>query len=159
MSYSVDTKARKKQSSLSAAQAAEAKVSLPFQQSLITLESVCLRILETRFASAKMDTDRLYWQQRFKNIVTPISLALNEYKGPRRFHYHYRHRADDASVLTPVFEPSPLDMLAQVCDEALAACQDELVGIYDEDIIMHRRDLEHALQMFLIRYRKYKAKS
>ncbi len=149
MSISVDTKARKKQSPLS-------PKAPPYEQSLLRLESVCLRILDSQFADIRQDTDRLYWQQRFKNIVTPISLALTEYKGPRRFHYHYRHREDDESILRPVFEPSPVDMLAQVCDEALASCQQDLVGIRDADIVEQRRALEHALQMFLIRYRKFK---
>src|SRR5205085_662405 len=86
-----------------------------FEQALLSLENACMRILESHYANGRQDTERLYWQQRFKNIVTPVSLALAECKGPRRFHYHYRHRADDASVLHPVLEPSPLDTLAQVC--------------------------------------------
>ncbi len=117
-----------------------------------------MRILESRFAGARDDVDMLYWQQRFKNIATPVSLALRECRGPRRFHNHYRHRADDDSVLHPVLE-DPLDRLAQVSERALAACQNELVGIYDGTFVKHRRLLEHALQMFLVRYKKFKAKS
>lgn len=156
MTTSVGTKARKKQSSLSPA--TSANVPPLFDQTLLTLESVCMRILEIRIASEHGDVDLLYWQQRFKNIVTPVSLALREYKGPRRFHNHYRHRADDETILHPVLE-DPLDMLAHVCDHALAACRNDLVGVYNNTLTKHRRLLEHALQMFLVRYKKYKSKA
>lgn len=155
MNNSVGTKARKKQSPLSPPPVAATPAL--FEQPLLALESACMRILESRFAGARDDIDGLYWQQRFKNIATPISLVLREYKGPRRFHNHYRHRADDDSILHPVLE-DPLDMLAQVCAQALDACRNDLVGIYNENLIRQRRLLEHALQMFLLRYNKFKAR-
>jgi hypothetical protein len=149
MTTSVGTKARKKQS---LSQPAPANGS-PLGQSLLSLENVCLRILESRFAKAKDDIDGLYWQQRFKNVVMPVELALRECKGPRRFHNHYRHREDDDSVLHPVLE-NPIDQLAHVCEDALDACRNDLVGIYDQQFIDARRTLERALQLFLVRYRK-----
>lgn len=155
MTTSVGTKARKKQSPLS--QPEYTDVSPLFEQSLLSLESVCLRILESRFAKARDDIDGLTWQQRFKNIATPISLALRECKGPRRFHHHYRHRKDNDAVLHPVME-DPVDTLAQVCEQALEACQNDLVGI-DDNFIAARRSLEHALQLFLLRYKKYKIRA
>lgn len=154
MTTSVGTKARKKQPPLSQAPDAEDSTAL-FDPSLQALESICMRILESRFATGRDDIDGLTWQQRFKNVVMPISLALREYKGPRRFHNHYRHRADDDSILHPVLE-NPLDMLAHVCENALAACQKDLVGMYADNFIRARRILEQSLQSFLLRYRKYR---
>jgi len=149
MSTSVGTKSRKKQPSLAAA--------LPprLEQAMGGLENTCMQILYGEDGAS--DSERMYWQQRFKNIATPVSLALNEYKGPRRFHYHYRHRDDDEAVLRPVMEPSPIDMLAQVCEYSLAECHAKLVGIRDERMLKTQRILEHALQIFLQRYREYKA--
>jgi hypothetical protein len=152
MTTSVGTKAQKKQSSLSQSEAIEN--SPAFQQSLLGLENICHRILESNFTKARDDIDGLYWQQRFKNVAMPISLALRECKGPRRFHHHYRHRADDDSILHPVME-DPLDQLAHVCDLALEACRSDLVGIYEDNFLKARRQLEHALQVFLLRYKKY----
>lgn len=154
MVSSVDTKARKKQSPLS--QHTPNAAAFPYEKSLLVLENACLQILESQFA-AKGDMDRLYWQQRFKNAVTPISLALREYNGQQRFHNHYRHREDDESVLHPVLEPSPIDMLAQVCEQALDNCRGDLVGIRDRDIVEQQRILESALQNFLARYKKFKS--
>jgi len=156
MTTSVGMKARKKQS-LSETGAQEGPAAL--DQSLLGLENVCLRILESRFARAKDDIDGLYWQQRFKNVAMPISLALRECRGgPRRFHHHYRHRKDDDSVLHPVME-NPIDQLAHVCLAALDVCRNELVGVYGDNFIKARRMLEHALQLFLLRYKKYQAKA
>jgi hypothetical protein len=157
MTTSVGMKARKKQSSLSQTPPILGD-SPAFEQSLLGLESVCLRILESRFTKAKDDIDGMYWQQRFKNVATPISIALRECKGPRRFHHHYRHNKDDDSVLHPVME-NPLATLAHVCEEALIACQSDLVGVYDDNFIRARRSLEHALQIFLLRYKKYQSKA
>lgn len=155
MTTSVGTKARKKQPALSPPPEDIAPL---FEQSLLSLENVCMRLLEGRFTSGRDDVDSLYWQQRFKNIATPISLALREYRGPRRFHNHYRHRVDDETILHPVME-NPLDMLAHVCEQALTACRNDLVGVYNDKLTKHRRMLEHALQMFMLRYKKYKTKA
>ena len=155
MTTSVGTKARKKQSTLSQPEYTDS--SPLFEQCLLSLESVCLRILESRFAT-KDDIDAHTCEQRFKNIVTPVSLALRECKGPRRFHHHYRHRKDNDAVLHPVME-NPVDMLAQVCEQALDACRKELVGVYDKNFVNARRSLEHALQIFLLRHAKYKTKN
>lgn len=157
MNTSVGTKAAKKQSSLSSS-GPVSKVDRGFESSLLALENACFRILENRFAEEKQDLDLLYWQQRLKNIATPVSLALAEYRGPRRFHYHYRHRKDDESILHPVMEPSPVEMLAQVCQDALRHCRSDLVGILDARLLRSKRIFESALQTFLVRYRDYKAK-
>jgi hypothetical protein len=150
MNTPVRTKVQKKQSSLSPI---AVENTAAFEQSLLALETICQRILESRFTKAKDDIDGLYWQQRFKNVATPISIALRECKGPRRFHHHYRHNKDDASVLHPVME-NPIDRLAHVCNAALEICQNDLVGVYDDNFLRARRALEHALQIFLLRYKK-----
>lgn len=159
MSTSVRTKVQKKQPTLSqnAKPVPPSRHLAALEQALMSLEGVCVRILDARFGGG--DIDRLTWQQRFKNIVTPVSLALVEYKGPRRFHYHYRHREDDDSILHPVLEPAPIDLLAQVCAHALSECQGKLVGIRDGDIVKYERLLETALSTFLSRYRQYKLKA
>ena len=122
------------------------------EQSLLALESACMHILESQFVSDREDVDGLMWQRKFKNIVTPISLALREYKGPRRFHYHYRHREDDETVLHPVME-DPMDTLALVCASALAECRNYFVGIQDAEMIANRDMLEQALRKFLQKYK------
>lgn len=154
MTTSLGTKTRKKQVS---------SPSLPlgdreFEQSLIALEDACQRVLDGIFSEGRYDTERLTWQQHFKNIATPVSLALAEYKGPRRFHYHYRHKKGDESVLTPVFEPSPIDLLALVCEKALLQSQSQLVGIQDKVMIAYRRLLERSLRGFLNCHARYKEK-
>lgn len=157
---SVGTKARKKQSP-KAAELPEAALPAPDQAleaSLLKLENTCLHVLETRFVSAHDDMDALYWQQRFKNIATPVSLALREYKGPRRFHNHYRHREDDETVLRPVLE-DPLEMLAHACETALSNCRSELVGIPDDGIARKAQQLEQALAGFLKKCEEVKAEA
>jgi hypothetical protein len=157
MSTSLVTKARKKQPALSVKDAPA--VALPdrkLEQAILSLENCCVYILDIGFTADRRDTDLRYWQQRFKNMMTPVSLALAECKGPRRFHFHYRHRADDEAVLHPVLEPSPLTTLEQVCAEALGACRSQLVGIEDSGVLEARHMLEMALQGFLLCYRKYK---
>jgi len=150
MSTSVRTKVEKKQPSLS-------NEDKQFEQSLLALDNACISVLEMPMARGRKDTQRLYWQQRFINIANPISLALMESKGPRHFHYHYRHREDDESVLHPVLE-NPVDMLAQVCKDALRQCRSELVGLDDADMIERRFSLENSLIEFLQRYEEYAAK-
>jgi hypothetical protein len=147
---SVGMKVGKKQSPVS-------EFDRQFEQSLLSLENVCLNVMDSRFVHDRQDMEGLYWQRRFKNIVTPISLALAEYRGPRRFHYHYRHRKDDESVLHPVME-DPIDTLAQVCKSTLAQCQTDLVGIADGAINKKGRMLEQALRNFLHRYDEHKEK-
>lgn len=151
MSTSVGMKVRKKQSLSQQAAPANARYSA-MEHSLVKLENVCMRILDSSFAEQGGDTERLYWQQRFKNIVTPVSLALAEYKGPQRFHYHYRHNGDDS--LHPVPGPDPLDLVAQVCADALLSCQSKLVGLRDADLMDNERMIEQALIHFLVRYQK-----
>ncbi|MEQ1705514.1 MAG: hypothetical protein ABL867_06020 [Rickettsiales bacterium] len=135
------TKTQKKQP------ASSLYVSPSLNEALLDLEEVCARMLEKRFA-IRDDSERMYWQQRFKNIVTPVSLALSEIRGPRRFHHHYRHDADNDDVLLPVLE-NPLEILARACEHALYESNRKLSGIHDEDLILAQRRLEKALNNFL----------
>lgn len=144
MIASVRTKPQKKQQT-SAPDTELAAQPPALLQAIMKLEGACQRILESRFSGDRRDVERLYWQQRFKNIVTPVSLALAEMKGPRRFHNHYKHREDDDAVLTPVLE-DPMETLLQVSREALTHCQQDLVGIEDDSIIEKRNRLETALR-------------
>ncbi len=136
------TKTRKKQ-------AVEANGAL--ESSLLVLEEVCQRLLATRFAE-RDDSDRMYWQQRFKNIVTPLSLALAEVRGPRVFHQHYRHDENDSSIMRPVHE-NPYEMLAHACEHALEESNRKLTGVHDDDLIAAQRRLEKALNNFLHNYK------
>ena len=141
MSVSAYTKAQKKQPSLSEAQHLE--------KSLLALENACLQILDSQFTHGREDEEGLLWQRKFKNIATPVSLALREHKGPRRFHFHYKHREDDETILHPVMD-DPLENLAKACQTALTHCQNDLVGIQDKDIIQSRDLLESALRGVLM---------
>jgi hypothetical protein len=111
-----------------------------------------VRVLDTRLSSKKDDLDGLYWQRKFQNIATPVSLALAECKGPRHFHYHYKHRKDDDTVLQPVME-NPLQVLAQVCKSALEQAGTQLVGIDNAKITRMRDVFERSLRGFLAVYR------
>lgn len=152
MTTSIGTKTRKKQQ----ASPVPAVSDREFERSLIALEDACQRVLEASFSDGRFDTERLTWQLYFKNIAMPVSLALAECKGPRRFHYHYRHKKEDESVLTPVFEPSPIDMLAQVCETALRQSHARLTNLQDADMLAYRRMLERALRGFLANHARAK---
>ncbi|MEZ5691085.1 MAG: hypothetical protein R3D71_05420 [Rickettsiales bacterium] len=129
------------------------RITSSLNESLLLMEDICARLLESRF-STKNDTERMYWQQRFKNIVTRISLALAEVRGPRKFHQHYKHDDSD-SVLLPVLE-NPLDMLAHACEQGLKEINKKLVGVHDNDLLRHKSQLEKCLNSFLIRYNEQK---
>lgn len=120
------------------------------ENSLLVLEDICQRLLATRFAD-RDDSDRMYWQQRFKNIVTPVSLALAELRGPRVFHQHYRHDENDSSIMRPVLE-DPYEMLAHTCETALKESGRKLTGVHDDDLIAAQRRLEKSLNNFLHSY-------
>lgn len=155
MSTSVRTKAVKKQSSLSASppvSGSPPSKERDMERALLALENACQRVL---FAECDhRDSECVYWQNKFKNIVTPVSLALGEYKGPRRFHYHYKHREDDESILHPVLE-NPLDTLAMVVRDALSQSHNNLLGIQDEAFIRLRTMLENAFAVFLQKHREF----
>ena len=121
------------------------------EQALVALESVCLTIQEGEFTHGREDEDRHYWQQKLKNLTTPISLALAECKGPRHFHNYYRHRENETDALQPTAGPPPLQMLAYVCDKALHACED-MVGAKGSLILENKSMLERALRRFLAVY-------
>lgn len=122
------------------------------EQALMSLESVCLTIREGDFTHGREDEDRHYWQQRLKNITTPVSLALAECKGPRHFHNYYKHRDDDNAALEPTAGPAPIVMLAWTCEKALHACED-LVGAKGGLILENKQMLERALRRFLAVYK------
>ena len=146
MIASVDTKSKKKQPPLLDT-LSDIETSKEFEQSLLMLEDLCLEIKEGQFTHGKADEDRIFWQLKLKNIVTPLSLALNEYKGPRTFHHHYRHSEHDANVMEPVLE-SPLGMLLKVCDKALH-CLEDTVGMKGSLLLEKRNGLERALRKVL----------
>jgi hypothetical protein len=135
------TKARKQQLSPTIS------TNTSLDEALLVLEEVCMNLLETRFA-IRDDSERMYWQQRFKNIVTPVSLALAEVSGGRRFHHHYRHDENDDAVMLPVLE-DPMEMLAHTCEHALKESNTKLSGIHDDDLIAAQRRLERSLNNFL----------
>ncbi len=126
----------------------QAENSVIFEQALSELEDICLKVRDCSFARDKFDIEGIAWQRRFKNIITPVSIALDEYKGPRRFHFHYKHRADDETILSPV-EPDAGSVLTNACKTALKRCQNELVGISEAHIAKKARALERALAGFI----------
>jgi len=150
MSSSVGTKSKKNQLSL------PDNLAFPdrkLESAILALEDACINVLSAPTVGRNGGSDSLY----FVNIANPVSLALMESKGPRHFHYHYRHRPEDASILHPVLE-NPIEMLAQVCEEALRQCQSHLVGIEDAAIASEGKSLQHALQHFLASYKKFNQK-
>jgi hypothetical protein len=146
MSPSVGTKSTKKQPASSVdTEMAESKA---LEQSLLALEDCCMRILEASENAAGQDMESRTWHQRFENMVSPISLALAECKGPRKFHYHYRRRDDDETILHPVME-NALDTLERVCKEALHHCQDDMPGMHESDINRLKQELERCIHAFI----------
>jgi len=139
MGSSVGTKLPKKQPS-SAKNAS-------FEQALMALEDICLDIRDGQFTHGKEDIDRLYWQQKLKNLAMPISLALAEFKGPRVFHHHYKHREDDDSVLTPVLEDAR-EALLNVCKRALHECEN-LNGMKGSKLVEEKTALCRTLRQML----------
>lgn len=123
------------------------KTSLSFERALMALEDMCLDIKDGQFTHGKEDIDRLYWQQKLKNIALPVSLALAEYKGPRVFHQHYKHADQHSEALMPVMESSR-DNLIATCKRALAECE-ELHGMKGAKLLEEKALLERALRQFL----------
>lgn len=117
---------------------------------MLDLEDICLHVPETSFAISN-DSENIYWHQRFNNIVTKISLALAEVKGPRYFHQHYRHDYRDDTVLLPVLE-EPMAMLAHACEYALDESERKLSAVHDKDLVLAKRRLDKAIKNFLIEY-------
>ena len=118
-----------------------------FERALMALEDICLDIKDGQFTHGKEDIERLYWQQKLKNIAMPISLALAEYKGPRVFHQHYKHDKGDDMVLVPVLESSR-DNLFNACERARAECE-SLVGVKGSKLLEEKALLERALRQML----------
>lgn len=143
MGSSVDMKLRKKQSPNTAEAAS-------FEQALMALEDIILDIRDGQFTHGKEDIERLYWQQKLKNIAMPVSLALAEYKGPRVFHHHYKHSEDNHEVLTPVLE-SARDNLFNACERALYECE-SLVGMKGSKLLEEKNLLCRALRQLIIAF-------
>jgi len=118
------------------------------EQAALDLEDAVFQVMNTDKGHIFHDVDFLYWNRKLSNIATPISLALAEYRGPKRFHYHFRHDPDDYATLYPVAGPLPLETLARVCREALTNCV-EMVGIQDVVVRRERDRLESSLRAFL----------
>lgn len=143
MGSTVDMKLRKKQPPAAVA-------AVTFEQAIMALEDICLDIRDGQFTHGKDDIDRLYWQQKLKNIAMPVSLALAEYKGPRVFHHHYKHSEDDHEVMTPVME-SARDNLFDVCERALHECE-ALVGVKGSKLLEEINHLCKALRQAIIAF-------
>lgn len=131
---------------------------IQLEQVMITLETICARILDMRIADARDYNERLQIQLHFKNIVTPVSLALAECKGPRHFHQHFKHSDDPEERLEPAANPPALDVLSETCTQALKHCQKKLANLHDEDFIENYNELEHALRNFVLHHRNFKLK-
>lgn len=160
MNTSVGTKAKKKQSSLLKNTVIELNPpkenehQKALSQVMATLENVCLMVLESEFSPPIEDQTATAARQRFINVAAPVSLALMECKGgPRHFHFHYRHKPEDESVLQPVFE-NPIDTLALACREAAKHCHEELLGLRDQELRQARQAFQQAIQSFLGVYDK-----
>ncbi len=154
MSTSVGTKAKRKQSSLLKTPPAQdaKKAEKATEMAMLALETICLMVLESEFAPPAEDETARAARQRFINVASPVSLALMECKGgPRHFHYHYRHKPEDASVLQPVMD-DPVATLALACREAAKHCHEELLGLRDPDLRQTRHAFQQALQGFLSAY-------
>lgn len=123
-------------------------VNVSFERALMALEDVCLDINDGQFTHGKEDEDRLYWQQKLKNLAMPISLALAEYKGPRVFHQHYKHSEGDSTVLVPVLESSR-DNLIAACERALVESE-QLLGMKGSKLLSEKSLLEKALRQLII---------
>ena len=122
-------------------------VTRKLEQSILDLEDAVLTVLDAHKGHAFHDVDFLYWDRKLKNIATPISLALSECKGPRMFHYHYRHDRDDAEKMIPVME-SPVITLLKVCRNSLIRCND-MVGSVDQTVIVNKIRLEQSIRAFI----------
>ena len=117
------------------------------EATLVDLEDAVITVLDAHKGHAFHDVDYLYWDRKLKNIATPISLALSECKGPRSFHYHYRHDPENNDEMIPVME-SPLTMLLKVCRNALIRCND-MVGLTDKNVIINKIRLEQSIRAFI----------
>ncbi len=120
------------------------------EQAANGLEQCVLGVLEAEAGAVYNDPEALHFERQLKNIATSVSLALGEYRGPQRFHNHFRHDPNHYEIMHPVFEPA-LQTLVHACEEALAQC-DRMVGVRDRGIARLRGGLEQCLRSFLHRY-------
>lgn len=122
------------------------------EQAIMALENACVQILDRQFVQEREDVETMVFQRKLKNIVTRISLALRECKGPRHFHHHYKHREDDDQILTPVLD-DPMETLVHVCHSALSESQNGFTGAVGGVFMADRRILEKALKDFIENYK------
>ena len=122
-------------------------VSRKLEQALLDLEDAVLTVLDAHKGHAFHDVDFLYWDRKLKNIATPISLALSECKGPRTFHYHYKHDPEHEETMIPVME-SPITTLLKVCRNSLIRCND-MVGAVDKAVTINKIRLEQSIRSFI----------
>lgn len=125
-------------------------VTRKLEQSLLDLEDAVMTVLDAHKGHAFHDVDFLYWDRKLKNVATPISLALSECRGPRNFHYHYRHDPADDEKMIPVME-SPVATLLKVCRNALIRCSD-MVGVVDKSVVINKIRLEQSMRGFINSY-------
>lgn len=144
---SLRTKAPKKQPAF-ASSLKDTSQTRSLEKAILELEDAVFHVLDTDKTTGFQDVDFLYWNRKLKNIATLLSLALSEHRGPRRFHYHFRHLSKNYETLVPVAGPSPLVTLARVCRESLTYCS-EMVGVQDKTVLSNRELLEGAIRAFL----------
>ena len=118
------------------------------EQAILGLENACLQVLDEQFSFEREDIEAALSERRLKNLVSRLSLALRECKGPRHFHQHYRHQKEDDSVLVPVLD-DPLETLRQVCQSALAELQSGFSGSQSASLGKGLRMLEQHLRQFM----------
>lgn len=143
MGVSLDTKSSKKQP----ASLPRDSASQSFDRALMQLENICFEISHGDFTHGREDMDRIYWQQKLKNIAMPLSLALAEHKGPRVFHHHYKHDEKNADVLVPVME-SARENLIKACERASHQC-DDMTGMKGSKLLEERALLCKAIRAVL----------
>lgn len=159
MPSSVRTKQTKKQPAFAAtaqgSPQANGVLSLGQQNQLesavMELEEACLNILLEPATRGRDETQAREQARQLKNIATPISLALRECEGMRRFHHHYRHDPENPDTLTPVLEPSPYKMVAALCAQALEKLS-EFHVVEDSSMRKDIAQLRHALGDYMNGY-------
>lgn len=160
MSSSVRTKNSKKQPAFEAASQANApngalsvEEQSRLESSVMELEQACMNILLQYPVPGNTHTDTREQARVLKNIATPLSLALRECEGVRRFHNHYRHDPQDPDLLKPVLEPSPYQMVAALCEQAVSKLS-EFHVVESDELRNEISLLKHALSTYLADYRE-----
>jgi len=106
-----------------------------------------LDVSRTRQCHASED---IYWDRLLKRVAMPVSLAMSEYRGPRRMHHEY-HPDTHTMNVTPLVSISPLALLVKVCRIALAECE-EMSHVSHKGVEADKKELERSLRDLLHAY-------